>query len=182
MGSVYTIKSIVVTNRDSSPPVISNPEVRKGLLKAVVGEAVTNQLGNSDIGAAGTAIKLVSIPSNARLHSLDYEMGVLGTSSLYVAAFYPTVIPQGGFNAPASTLAGTLISSSTFVGNLSGADTSLGWTDCFGTSVALGVRQKPLWSLLGLTVDPGVDLDLGFSVKTAVTSNGYVGLKATYVD
>ncbi len=181
--SVFSIKSKYLANRDASPSILTNPELSQGLMKGVIGvEKTTNNA--SDIGAAATTIKLVSIPSNAKLQSLEYGMGPLGTSAIDIAAWYPTVIPQGGQNAPAASLNGTLISSSAFLGNFAGVDTSVGWTDAFGKDAtpAFTARSRPLWSLLGLTTDPGVDLDLGFVVRTAVAINGYVGLRAQYID
>jgi hypothetical protein len=181
--STFSIKSKVVTNRDASPPILSNPEVAQGLLKGVLGvEKTTNNA--SDIGGAGTTIKLITVPSNARLQKLEYAMASLGTSAVDIAVWYPTTIPQGGQNAPAASLGGTLISSSAFVGNLAGVDTGVAWTDGMGKDAtpSLTNRLKPLWSMVGLTTDPGIDLDLGFVVRTAVAINGYVGLQATYID
>lgn len=181
--SVFNVKSIWLTNRDATPPRLSNPEISQGYQKAVVGVEKTSNMG-SDLGAAGSAIRLISIPSNARLHSLEYGMGALGTSTLDITAWYPTTIPQGGQTAPASTLAGTVVMSSLFASNLAGIDTSLGWTDAFGKDAtpALTNRAKPLWQVLGLSTDPELDFDFGYTMRVAVSINGYVGLKATYVD
>lgn len=181
--SVFTVKSKVIANRDSTPPLLSNPEVAQGVLKAVFGAENTGNFG-TDLGAAGTAIKLVTVPSNARLQTLEYSHGDLGTSTLDIAVFYPTAIPQGGQNTPASSLAGTCAGTTVFVSNLQGVDTSLGWTNGLGVAATptLQNTMKPLWSLIGLTTDPGLDFDLGFSIRVAVVQNGYVGLRATYVD
>ena len=181
--SVFNVKSKVISNRDASPPVLTNPEAALGVLKGAIGVESTGNFG-SDLGAASTQVRLISLPSNAGLHSLEYATGDHGTSTLDIAVWYPTVIPQGGANAPASSLAGTLISSSAFAAGLAGVDTSRAWTDAMGTDAtpSLTNRNKPLWQMLGLSVDPGVDLDLGFSIRVAVVQNGYVGLRAQYVD
>ncbi len=181
--SVFTIKSKVLANRDNTPPILSNPEVAQGLMKGVIGvEKTTNNA--SDIGAAGTAIKLVPVPSNARLQTLEYASEGLGTSSLDVCIFYPTNMPQGGANAPAVALAGTPVASSLFATALAGVDTKVAWTDAMGVAATptLQNRIKPLWQLVGLSTDPGFDFDIGFSVRTAVAINGYVGLRASYID
>ena len=181
--SVFTVKSAAIKNRDASPPLLSNPEVAQGYAKTVLGVENTSNFG-SDIGAAGTAIKCISIPSNGRLQSLDFATGTLGTSAIDIAVYYPTSIPQGGANAPALSLAGTCVASSLFTSNIAGLDTMRAWTDAMGINATptLQNRIKPLWQLVGLTTDPGFDFDLGFSVRTAVSINGYVGLRATYVD
>lgn len=181
--SVFTVKSKVIANRDSTPPILSNPEVAQGTVKGVLGVENTSNLG-TDIGAAGTAIKLVPIPSNARLQTLEHAAGALGTSSLDIAIFFPTSMPQGGANAPASSLAGTCAASSLFATAIAGVDTLRAWTDAMGVGATptLQNRIKPLWQLVGLTTDPGFDFDLGYTVRTAVAINGYVGLRATYID
>lgn len=181
--SVFTIKSRVIANRDASPPLLTNPENSQGLVKSVVGVEKTTNIA-SDIGGAGTAIKLITIPSNARISRLEYAKEAFGTSSLDIAVFYPTTIPQGGLNAPARSLAGTVVASSLWTTNISNGDVAVGWTDAMGAAVSptLQNRIKPLWDLLGLSSDPSIDFDLGFSVRTAVTTNGYVGLRASYVD
>lgn len=181
--SVFNVKSKVIANRDASPPVLTNPELAQGLAKVVAGIENTGNFG-TDLSAAGGKIRLISVPSNARLHALEYSMGDLGTSSIDVAVWYPTEIPQGGENAPAASLEATLISSSAFATAIAGVDTNIAWTNAFGAAATptLINYMKPLWSLLGLSSDPGVDLDLGFSIRTAVVQNGYVGLRATYVD
>src|SRR3990167_11212041 len=174
--SVYNVKSKVIANRDASPSVLSNPEVAQGYLKAVIGVENTSNFG-TDLGAAASAIRLITMPSNARIQSLEYATGDHGTSTLDVAAWYPTDIPQGGENAPASSLEGTLISSSVFAAGLAGVDTSRAWTDAFGLNATptLTNRVRPLWDMVGLSSDPGIDLDLGISIRIAVVQNGYVG-------
>lgn len=180
--SVYNIKSKAIANRDASPSVLSNPEVLKGYLKAVVGVERTSAAGVS-LGAAGTTIRLLSVPSNARLHSLEYACGDIETSSLNITVFYPTSIPQGGANSVAASSAGNGVASSLFATSITGVDGGNSWTNGFAAaSPGVNTMAEPLWKVLGLSTDPGINFDFGFSVVTAVTTNGYVGLRATYVD
>lgn len=181
--SVYNIKSRFLANRDSSPSVLTNPGVGQGVMKAVIGVERTSPEGISK-GAAGSALRLISIPSNARLHSLEYGTADIETSLLNIAVWYPTELPQGAENSVAASNEAALISSSAFIAGFSGLDGGQIWKDCMGANATptLVARSYPLWQMLGLSADPGVDLDIGFSVETAVTTNGYVGLRATYVD
>ena len=181
--SVFNVKSAVIRNRDASPPLLSNPEVAQGLAKVVLGVNNTGHFG-TDLSEAGGAIRLITIPSNARLQSLEYAAGDLGTSALDITVWYPTEIPQGGANAPAATNEAAVVSSSTFLGNISGTDTSVAWTEAYGANVTPTITRyvRPLWDMVGLTTDPKIDLDLGFTIRTAVVQNGYVGLRAVYVD
>lgn len=180
--SVYNIKSKVIANRDATPVVLTNPEISQGVLKAVIGVERTSV--DASIGAAGTQLRLISVPSNARLHSMEYATADVETSALDIAVWYPTDLPQGGENSVAASNEAALISSSAFLGNIAGIDAARAWTDAMGANVTptIVARSQQLWQMLGLTSDPGIDLDLGISVRTAVTTNGYVGLRATYVD
>jgi hypothetical protein len=178
--STYNLKALALENRDASPPVLTNPELSQGLPKMAVGVQRTA----AAVIDAGSTIKLMSIPSNARVDNLEYCRDTLGTSTLDIAVWYPTSIPQGGENAPAASLEGTLISSSVFVSGLAGTDAALGWTDGMGAGVTPSVDQrgKRLFEVLGLANDPGIELDVGFSVRVATAEQGYVGMRAQYVD
>ena len=181
--SVMNVKSTVIRNRDASGPILSNPEVAQGLAKVALGVNNTGHFG-TDLSEAGGAIRLITVPSNARLQSLEYAMGDLGTSGLDITVWYPTSIPQGATNAPAASSAAAVISSSTFINNIAGVDTSIAWTNAFGTNATPTITRyvRPLWDMVGLATDPKIDLDLGFTIRTVVVQNGYVGLRAVYVD
>ncbi len=79
---------------------------------------------------------------------------------------------------------GTLISSSKFLTNFIIPDTNSVFTTAFPAMATMGpdVLEQPLWQMLGLTQDPEMPLDIGIVVRTACAINGYVGLKATYVE
>jgi len=181
--SVYNIKSRVLQNRDANPPVLSNPELSRGLTKSALGVQRTSEFG-SDLPEAGSQFRLITVPSNARLQSLEHGMSNLGTSSLDVAAWYPADIKVGAFGGPANSLENTLISSSVFATAIAGLTGGRSWSDSMGASTAplLQNRAFPLWQMLGLSSDPGLSIDLGFVVRSGIALNGYVGLRATYVD
>lgn len=181
--SVYNIKSTVITNRDATPPALTEPSLGNGRVKGAVGVQRTSNAG-SDLPEAGTAIRLITMPANARLQSLEHAAGALGTSAIDITVWYTTTIPQGGQNTPATSLAGTVIASSFFASNIAGIDTKRAWTDAMGLDATptLDKRDYPLWKMLGLSNDPGLNLDLGFTIRTANAINGYVGLRATFVD
>lgn len=183
--SAFNIKSTVIANRDSG--AIKAPVdtiFAKGQVREVMGVQRSSDAG-TDLGAAATAIRLISVPSRARLSSLDYAVANvgLGTSAIDIACWYPTTIPQGG-GAPASSNNAALISSSAFKANIAGVDTGIEWTDGLGaiSTNTLPKRSQPLWQALGLATDPGIDLDLGFVVRTAAALNGYVGLRARFIE
>ncbi len=170
--SSFSIKSKVIANRDASPSVLSDAIVSKGVLMEAVGcERIPTTAD------AGSTVKLLTIPSSARLSSLEYFNAGIGTSALDVAAWYPTSVA-----AQSGIVAATLISSSVFVANIQGVDTGT-IADAMGTVAQQSVvrRTQPLWQSLGLASDPMIDIDLGFTVRTANSVAGYVGLRARYV-
>jgi hypothetical protein len=179
--SSFNIKSRYITTRDTASihGLVQPNEGAAGVLR----EAFGADKATSDIIDAGSQFRLVSVPSSARIAELDYTKETTGTTVLDVAVWYPTTIPQGGTNAPAASNAAALISSSAFATNLSGSDLGIDWTTAMGLATApnLQKRQQPLWQLLGLSTDPGIDLDMGFTVRTATAEQGYVGMRVRYV-
>ena len=178
--STFIVKSKVVAQRDTTglKGFVSVNESSNGNMREVIGADRTP----AAIIDAGSKLVFCPVPSCARIVDLDYAKETTGTTALDVAVFYPTTIPQGGFNAPAASLAGTLISSSAFATNLAGSDLGIGWTSLLGlaTGPTLQAQMQPLWQLLGLASDPGIDLDMGFTVRTATVEQGYVGLRVKY--
>lgn len=174
------VKSRLIAIRDAATikGQLSPNEGAPGAIRDVVG--ADNLPASAD---AGSKMRLISVPSSARIVDLDYAKETTGTSALDVAVFYPTDIPQGGLNAPAASNEAALISSSAFATNISGSDLGVGWTTALGLAATptLQKRMQPLWQLLGLSTDPGIDLDIGFTVRTATAEAGYVGLRAKYV-
>lgn len=172
--SSFNIKSQVLKNRDATPSVLTDAILAKGDVVEVVGCERTS----AAIIDAGSQLRMVSVPSSARLSDLHYFAQSLGTSALDIAVWYPTAVP-----ATLGVTAASLISSSSFAANIAGVDTGIALTDGMGTIAQQSVpkRTQPLWQAVGLTSDPLIDLDLGFTVRTATSVQGYVGLRARYV-
>ena len=179
--STFNIKSNIITQRDSTGlKTLLGPQDAVGTIVEVLG----TDRNVSAIVDAGTQFRLCPVPSSARISSLEYAKETTGTTTLDVAAWYPTNIPQGASNTPAASLEGTLISSSAFLSGIAGVDPGVGWTDGMGlaASPTMQLRTQPLWQLLGLSSDPMIDIDLGFSVRVATAETGYVGMRVRYVD
>lgn len=180
--SAFNIKSTVLTNRDAVPKVLSEPALSRSKIREGYGAQCVSSAG-TDLNAAGTQIRLVTIPSHARLSTLQYCGTSTGTSALDIAAWYPTTVPQGG-GSFLTVAGGTLISSSKFLTNFIIPDTNSVFTTAFPAVATMGpgILEQPLWQMLGLTADPEMPIDLGISVRTACAINGYVGLKAIYAE
>ncbi len=180
--SAFNIKSTVLTQRDATPKVLSEGTLARGLVREGYGAQKVSSAG-TDLNAAGTQIRLITIPSHARLSTFEYAGTTCGTSSLDVAAWYPTTVPQQG-GSFLTVAGGALISSSKFLTAINIPDTDQEFVTAFPVvgTMALGVREQPLWQLLGLTADPEIPIDMGFTVRTACAINGYVGLRARYTE
>ena len=181
--SAFNIKSTVLTQRDATPKVLSEGTLARGTVRSGFGVQKVSSAG-TDLNAAGTQIRLVTVPSHARIESLDYGGTSCVTSALDVAVWYPTYVPAQGANFLTSSNAWTLISSSKFLANITIPDTDQAFTTAFPaiTAANLGAQEQPLWQYLGLATDPEMSLDIGFTVRTACSINGYVGLKARYTE
>ena len=181
--SAFNIKSTVIAGRDATPKVLQEGILARGLLREGYGAQCVSSAG-TDLNQAGTQIRLVTVPSHARISTLEYAGTTCGTSVLDVAAWYPTDIPKGGGNFLGASSAGALISSSKFLANINIPDTNQAFVTAFPaiTTLTLGVQEQPLWQLLGLATDPEVPIDMGFTVRTACSINGYVGLRARYTE
>lgn len=174
------LKSTLLTNRDAVPALRTDAFISGGVMKQSYGFVFT---GASD--AAGTTYRLCSVPSDTRLNSLEYAKDTLGSGCfLDVAVWYPTAIPVGGGSFLSSQLGGVCISSSNFLTNIADAaqNTWSTLTSLANTRQEANFQEMPLWQMLGMVSDPEISLDIGFSVRLAVASAGYVGMKATYVD
>lgn len=177
---VVTLKSTALTNRDAVPKVLTDPFIAGGVVSQAYGYVFT---GAAD--SAASNYKLVSVPSNCRLSSLSMINGALGSGCvLDVAVWYPTTVPQGGGAFLAASLGGTLIGSSNFTTAIVGNTTNTTPSELVVTTNTLqgpNYQEMPLWQMLNLASDPETAFDIGFSVRIAVASAGYIGLKATYV-
>ncbi len=175
---VVNLKSTLITNRDATPKVLTDAYLAGGIMEEAQGSVKT--------GAADTAAsvyRLVQVPSNARVSALFWQADALGSGCvLDVAVFYPTTVPLGGGAFLASGSAAAMISSSIFATGLAGSTSAVALTEITNqsTNYLIPLQETPLWNVLGMVTDPEVDFDIGFSLRVATASAGYVGLKCRY--
>ena len=162
------LKSTLLTNRDATPKLLTDAGISGGAINESKGVVFT---GATD--AAGSTYRLVTMPSDGFVSSLSYYNTALGSGCVVdVAAWYPTSFQSGGGGFLAQSLTTTLISSSTFATALVGNTAHVDWTACMstlGTTVPDGA-DFPIWQILGLSADPECNIDLGFTVRTAVAT------------
>jgi hypothetical protein len=171
------LKSTFITNRDATPKALTDAYISGGETKVSQGWVKT---GASD--AAASTYILASVPSNARLDSLDFQCDSLGSGcQVNIGAYYPTFIPAG--TGLAGSLANTAINSSVFASAQSCSNAVARTNLITQANLEPWQQEQPLWQMVGLTSDPGPELsiDLVVSVKVATAAAGYVGLNAKYV-
>lgn len=178
--AVVNLKSTVITNRDATPKVLTDASISGGDLRQAYGWVFT---GSADTTAS--TYRLCQVASNVRLANLSMINGALGSGCLLdVAVWYPTNIQMGGANFLPASSSATLISSSAFTTAIVGNTANTTFSELMvttNTTQGPNYQEMPLWQMIGLAADPEISLDLGFTVRVATATAGYIGLRATYV-
>ena len=180
--AITNLKSNQITNRDATPKVLTDAGIGSGSVNHS-----QDWVYSAGADSAGSQWRICQVPSEAFLGNIEYMNGALGSGTvLDIAAWYPTNFQSGGGAFLAQSLTATLISSNAFSaqinGNTANATFTSGLSNTAGGSFS-GINYlmtQPLWMVLGLSADPQCDIDIGFSVRLAVSSQGYVGMKASY--
>ena len=117
----------------------------------------------------GSTYKLLTVPSNCRLHSLQMYNDAQGASAACsVGVYYPQFLPS---NIP---LSGTAVNAAFFASGYSAASASTGWVDILNQSGSntIAKQQQNLWQALGLTADPICEFDIVITLSGAAVSTG----------
>jgi len=174
--AVVNTKGTVVTNRDATPPVISDGRLSRGVLKSSIGSVA--------VGAADSATSyypLVEIPTTAMVRRV-FLTAVAGMTTLAgdIGVFKRTDQSAGvTTGVAANTGSGSIFAAAT------SAATVQNQADVTNTGLTYPTdkREQPLWQAIGLSADPGGTFDIGFKVTTANTgAAGRLGLEVQYVD
>lgn len=159
-------KSTAITNRDSTPSILSNASVAGGETKEAVG--VVEVLPTDD---ANSTFRFAQIPSNARISQVLLSCDDSGTAGAMDIGIYKATqdggqVVDANHFATAQSLATALVSS-----------------DVTHASGVYGIEKSelPLWKALGLTEDPKINYDLVGTVTTAVETQATVVAKVKYV-
>lgn len=171
------LKSTLLTNRDATPKVLTDAFLAGGLLEEVQGSVKT---GASD--TANSYYRLVQVPSNAKLSTLQWQSEALGSGCIVdVGVWFPSFIPTGGGAFLSSGSSGAIIGTSFFATGLTApAANALTEITNQSTNYLIPLQETPLWNVLGMLVDPEIDFDIGFVTRVATAAAGYIGLKARY--
>lgn len=170
--AVVTTKSGVITNRDSTPIVLSNASIANGSMHEAVG---TVEGANGD--SIASKFIYASVPSNARISRVLLSCDAIATSGAGDIGVYQTTangstVVDADFFASAVVLTSALVHSD-ITHEADAADAGAGY--------GLADVEKPLWQALGLTSDPSRMYDIVLTLTTALGGAGTVSLKVQYV-
>ena len=169
MAIDLTLKGTAITNREATPPVLSNPGLGVGgIEKCAYGylASVTASLSITSI------IRLVEVPSNAIVTDLRLTSAAQAAGAFDVGVYRNS--KDGGAVVDAD-LFGSAVSCASAVVNSDVLNES--------TNNTIAKQSQPLWQAAGLSVDPKSTLDIALTVASTdvTTGTGAVGLKVRYV-
>ena len=169
MAIDLTLKGTAITNREATPPVLSNPGLGVGgIEKCAYGylASVTAALSITSI------IRLVEVPSNAIVTDLRLTSAAQAAGAFDVGVYRNS--KDGGAVVDAD-LFGSAVSCASAVVNSDVLNES--------TNNTIAKQSQPLWQAAGLSVDPKSTLDIALTVASTdvTTGTGAVGLKVRYV-
>lgn len=164
--AVVSTKASAIDNRDSSPIVISDPNISKGEMFEAVGTIETT---GSD--TAASKYFFASLPSNARISQVLLSCDGNNTAG------------AGDIGIYKSTLDGGAVVDADFFASAQVITSALANSDVTHESAVFGIEdvEKPLWEALGLSADPFISYDIVMTLTTADDAADTVSLKVKYV-
>lgn len=176
--SVDHVKSSFLTNLDASPVVANTAgEGAPGFLQHIEGSAVA--VASSSVDAT---YQLIRLPSDCKLKSLTFESAAQTAGKFDIGAYYAT---DNVIGKPTALLAAAAISQAFFAAAVDCAS-AVARTDILNSAgnYTIDKRTQPLWQALGLSADPGGNIDIVATVKTTpvTTGTGRFGVSASYTD
>lgn len=163
--AVVTTKSLTVTNRDATPPVINDGRLERAALRSAEGVAAV-------VSGDSIASKyiLCSLPSTAIVRQVLLSCTAITTCAGDIGVYRNTV--DGG----AVVLAALFGAAQSLAAVLNNAEaiTQANYT--------FAKREQPLWQAAGLLTDPGNTLDIAITLTAAAGSAGTVQAVVNYAD
>lgn len=166
--SVVTRKSGAITNRDSSPSVLSAANIAGGSLREAVGTLETVS-GDS----VGSVYILASVPSCARVSQLLMYCDDIGTTTVADFGVYRTTADGGA--VVDQDLFGSAVSLK------DGAVNASDITHEAGSGFDISDIEKPLWQAAGQSSDPKCMYDICATLTGAADAAATLTLKVRYV-
>lgn len=165
--AVVITKATAISNRDSSPKVLSNSRIARGDIRECVG-LVTAASGDS----IGSTYIFGSVPSNARISQVLLSCdGAATTGAADIGVYQTTENGSAVVDADAFASAQALTS-------------ALSNSDVTHESGVYGIEdsEKPLWEVLGLSEDPKISYDIVATLTAAMDAADDIALKVRYAE
>lgn len=150
------VNSTWITNAVAIPIVLTNASASVGTMKEAVGVATVSATQSS-----GDTIRFVRVPSNARVSEVLLSTGDATTAGAVNIGVWQTA-NNGGAVVDADLFASALALTG---GPFNNSDQTFESGEYTHAESAL-----PLWAVLGLSADPGIEYDIVAQVST--TFNG----------
>ena len=170
MGVVYK-KGEGITNRDSSPRVLSDGSIDGGVIKEVVGVV---DLAVAD--STSSQLRFFRVPSNARVSSLKLYAPDLGTT---------TAMNIGLWAESTADTTGTAVDADFFASDFSCSAVMAGTDVVHEADTTPGFNilraEKMIWEVLGLSSDPGTYYDVVGQLSGASDGTGALCAKMQFV-
>lgn len=172
------LKSSAITNLDATPCIA--PTAGEG--GAYSPRAIDGVVTTSASMAATSTYRMVRVKSTVKIKSVQWASAALGAGAFNVGWYYSdstidgtTIANQGLEINSKQAIHATDVSGASKVQPTDITNESDNWTaDKF---------MLPLWSALGLTVDPGGYFDLVFTVHTTdITTGGRIYARVSFAD
>lgn len=159
-------KSTQITNRDAVPRVPVDARIQGGMERHARGVIA---FANGD--SIASIARMFSIPSNAIPISVRVSCPDIGTTLAVDIGLYRTT--QDG---------GAVVDADFFGSAVSLSGGALNKSDITFESgvITLANAEKPIWQLLGLASDPGVNYDVCLTATAASDAAGSVLLEADF--
>lgn len=177
--SVEALKSTSITNLDATPVVANTAGRGAGAAQLVQSEFVTVSAAASQ----GSTYRLIRVATTVKLKELILESEAMGAGKVNLSVYYSDSTTDGTAAANQGLIVPTT-GNQFFASDvdLSSAQNNVQVINQSGNN-GLANRNKPFWSALGLTSDPGGWFDIVAVVHTTdiTTGNAKLGLRLTYV-
>jgi hypothetical protein len=168
MAVDLTLKSVQITNREATPLVLNSPQNGGA---APVSEVFGHLASVTASLSITSVIRLVEVPSNARINSVKIYSGAQTAGKFDVGVYQNNA--NGGAVVDADLFASAVDCASAVDG-----------TELIGESGQYTIAEmaKPLWEVLGLSSDPKRTYDIAATVVTTdvTTGTGALAIRAQY--
>lgn len=161
-----TLKSTAITNRDATPKVPTNAKL--------YGAPVQNGFGYCTAAASddtSSTYRCVAVPSNAVIRSIMLSSVAQGGSAAVDVGVYRATVDGGA------------VVDQDFFGSAVSVVSAVQRSDVTNESTTntLAKQEQPLWQAVGLSSDPGGELDIVATPTATMTNGGAIGLNVSYV-